>query len=114
MRVPLTVGEFLERADFVYGERVAVVDEPGTPGSLGTLTYSELHRRARNMAAVLDNMGVEEGERVAIVSPNAAKFLTSFYGVSGFGRVLVPINFRLNADEVSYIIDHSGLVGPAR
>jgi acyl-CoA synthetase (AMP-forming)/AMP-acid ligase II len=108
MRVPLTVGEFLERADFVYGERPAVVDEPGTPGSLGTLTYGELHRRARNMAGVLDNMGVEQGERVAIVSPNAAKFLTSFYGVSGFGRVLVPINFRLNADEVSYIIDHSG------
>jgi len=34
--------------------------------------------------------------------------LTSFYGVSGFGRILVPINFRLTAAEVAYIIEHSG------
>ncbi|HEX2851078.1 MAG TPA: AMP-binding protein [Acidimicrobiales bacterium] len=108
MRVPLTVGEFLERAAFVYGDRPAVVDEPDRPGTLGTLTYAEVHRRARNMAAVLDGMGVEHGERVAIVSHNAARFLIAFFGVSGFGRVLVPINFRLNADEVSYIVDHSG------
>ncbi len=45
---------------------------------------------------------------MAIVSPNAGRFLTSFFGVSGFGRILVPINFRLNAEEISYILDHSG------
>ncbi|MFP5326795.1 MAG: AMP-binding protein [Acidimicrobiia bacterium] len=108
MFVPLTVGEFLARADFVYGERVGVVDEPGRPGSLGEVSYAEIHRRARHMAATLDGMGVEHGERVAIVSQNAARFLISFYGVSGFGRVLVPVNFRLNAEEVNYIVDHSG------
>jgi fatty-acyl-CoA synthase len=108
MRVPLTVGDFLERADVVYGDRVAVVDEPGRPGSFGELTYREVHKRAMGMAAALDRMGVEQGERVAIVSQNAARFLIAFFGVSGFGRVLVPVNFRLNADEVSYIIDHSG------
>jgi fatty-acyl-CoA synthase len=108
MRVPLTIGEFLERADLVYGDRVAVVDEPDTPGSFGTLTYHEVHRRARAMAAALDRMGVAQGERVAIVSPNAARFLISFFGVSGFGRVLVPANFRLNAEEIRYIVDHSG------
>ena len=53
-------------------------------------------------------MGVGPGERVAIVSPNSARFLVSFFGVSGYGRVLVPINFRLNAEEVGYIVDHSG------
>jgi fatty-acyl-CoA synthase len=108
MRVPLTVGDFLERAAFVYGERIAVVDEPGRPGELGALTYTEMHRRARTMAAALDRMGVEHGERVAIVSQNASRFLISYFGVSGFGRVLVPVNFRLNADEVNYIVDHSG------
>ncbi len=108
MRVPLTVGDFLERAATVYGDRVAVVDEPGRPGDLGAITYSSLRRRARNMAATLDRMGVAQGERVAIVSPNAARFLISFYGVSGYGRTLVPINFRLNAEEVAYIVEHSG------
>ncbi|MDE3204133.1 MAG: AMP-binding protein [Acidobacteriota bacterium] len=108
MRVPLTVGDFLDRAVTVYGPRPAVVDEPGTAGSLGTLSYAELEARARGMALALEGMGVGLGERVAIVSPNAARFMISFFGVSGFGRVLVPVNFRLNSEEIQYIIDHSG------
>ena len=108
MNVALTVGDFLTRAAQVYPDRVALVDEPDTPGSLGRLTYAQLHRRARGMALALERMGVGQGERVAIVSPNAARFLIAFWGVSGFGRVLVPINFRLNADEVRYIVEHSG------
>ncbi|HET6965188.1 MAG TPA: AMP-binding protein [Acidimicrobiales bacterium] len=108
MQVPLTVRDFLDRAVAVYGGRTAMVDEPGTPGSLGAITYEELDARARGMALALEEMGVEQGERVAIVSPNAARFMISFFGVSGFGRVLVPVNYRLNAEEVQYIIDHSG------
>jgi len=108
MFVPLTVGDFLERAAKVYPDRPALVDEPGTPGSLGTITYRELEARARQMALSLESMGVAQGERVAIVSPNAARFMISFFGVSAWGRVLVPINYRLNADEVGYIVEHSG------
>jgi acyl-CoA synthetase (AMP-forming)/AMP-acid ligase II len=48
------------------------------------------------------------GERVAIVSPNSARLLVTLFGVSGWGRVVVPINFRLNAEEVGYIVRHSG------
>jgi acyl-CoA synthetase (AMP-forming)/AMP-acid ligase II len=108
MKVPLTIGDYLSRGAAVYGERTAVFDEPGTPGSLGALTYRELERRARGMALALDGMGVDHGERVAIVSPNAARFLISYFGVSAYGRILVPINYRLNADEIGYIVDHSG------
>ncbi len=108
MKVPLTVGDFLDRAALAYRDRTAVVDEPGATAGLGAITYQELEARARGMALALDHMGVEEKERVAIVSPNAARFLISFYGVSAYGRALVPINFRLVADEVQYIVDHSG------
>jgi acyl-CoA synthetase (AMP-forming)/AMP-acid ligase II len=108
MKVPLTIGDYLSRGAAVYGDRTAVFDEPGTAGSLGTLTYRELERRARGMALALDAMGVAHGERVAIVSPNAARFLISYFGVSAYGRILVPVNYRLNADEISYIIGHSG------
>jgi fatty-acyl-CoA synthase len=108
MKVPLTIGDFLRRGAAVYGDRTAVFDEPGTAGSLGALTYRELDSRARGMALALAEMGIGPGERVAIVSPNAARFLISFFGVSGYGRVLVPVNFRLNADEISYIVAHSG------
>src|SRR5690242_3486480 len=109
MIIPLTLSDFLERAELVYGEREAIVDEPEPPGGgLGRFTYRRFAQMCRSMAAALDDMGVGEGERVAIVSPNAARFLVALYGVSVFGRVLVPVNFRLNAEEIRYIFEHSG------
>lgn len=109
MKVALTILDHLRRAEQVYGDRVAVVDESDQPAeSWGSLTYAEMARRARAQAAGLDALGVPHGARVAIVSQNSARLLTAFFGVSGYGRVLVPINFRLVAEEVSYIVDHCG------
>jgi acyl-CoA synthetase (AMP-forming)/AMP-acid ligase II len=109
MIVPLTLGDFLERAELVYGPREAVVDEPSPPGGgLGRFSYAQFAAMARSQAAALDDLGVGENERVAIVSPNAARFLVSLFGVSVFGRILVPVNFRLNAEEIRYILEHSG------
>src|SRR5450631_182209 len=108
MQVPLGVGDFLDRAALVYADRIAVVDEPGVPGSWGRITYGELQRRAWGMARALSELGVGLGERVAIVSPNAARFLCGFWGVSAYGRILVPVNYRLNREEVRYIVEHSG------
>ena len=108
MKVALTIADFLERAESVYPDRTAFVDEPDCPWSLGDLTYREVAARARGMALWLDRMDIGQGERVAIVSPNCARILISFFGVSGHGRVFVPINFRLGADEIAYIVEHSG------
>src|SRR5215468_8071446 len=109
MIVPLTLADFLERAEHVYGDREALVDEPNPPGGgLGRITYGEFAAMSRSLAAALDDLGVGDGERIAIVSPNAARFLVSLFGVSVFGRVIVPVNFRLNAEEVRYIVEHSG------
>ena len=109
MKVALTVNDFLFRAEDLYPDRVGVVDEPDQPAeSWGTLTYREVAERARAQAAGLDALGIGTGERVAMVTHNSARLLTSFYGLSGSGRILVPINFRLNADEVQYIVEHSG------
>ena len=105
----MSVMDFLDRAETVYRDRVAVVDEPDQPApSWGELTFGELAGRARALAAGLDELGVGAGERVAMVSHNSARLLTAFWGVSGFGRVLVPVNFRLSAEEVAYIVEHSG------
>ena len=109
MKVALTVNDFLRRAEQVYPDRIGVVDEPDQPAaSWGSITYGEMGRRARALAAGLDAAGIAQGERVAMVSQNSARLLTAFYGVSGSGRILVPINFRLVAEEIQYIIDHSG------
>ncbi len=109
MIVPLTLGDFLERAELVYGGREAVVDEPAPPGGgLGRITYCQFADMARSLAAALDDLGVGPNERVAIVSPNAGRFLVALFGVSVFGRILVPVNFRLNAEEIRFILEHSG------
>ena len=109
MRVALTIMDHLRRAEQVYGDRIAVIDEPDQPAdSWGSITYARLAELARAQAAGLDALGVPHGARVAVVSQNSARLLASFFGVSGFGRVLVPINFRLVAEEVAYIVEHCG------
>jgi acyl-CoA synthetase (AMP-forming)/AMP-acid ligase II len=109
MKVALTVNDYLGRAELLYPDRVAIVDEPDQPAeSWGTITYAEMARRAKAMAAGLDALGVGVGERVAMVSHNSARLLTALFGVSGSGRILVPINFRLVAEEVKYIVAHCG------
>jgi fatty-acyl-CoA synthase len=108
MKVPLTSADFLARAEQVHGERIGVVDEPDGPDSLGDVTYAELARRVRALQAGLDELGVDPGERVAVVSPNSARMLELMYAVPSSGRILVPINFRLRSEEVEFIVDHSG------
>ena len=109
MKVPFTIADFLYRAENAYSDRVALVDEPGAPGGdLGELTWRQFAQKARSQAAKLDQLGIDPGERVAMVSQNSGRLMTSFYGVSGYGRVFVPINFRLSHDEIEYIIDHCG------
>ena len=109
MKVALTVNDFLQRAELLYPNRIGLVDEPDQPAeSWNSLTYSQMAQRARAMASGLDALGIGVGERVAMVSQNSARLLTALFGVSGSGRVLVPINFRLVAEEVRYIVQHSG------
>jgi fatty-acyl-CoA synthase len=107
--VPFSAADFLDRALAVYRNRIGIFDEPDQPAaSLGDLTYAELGERSRAMAAKHDSLGLEVGDRVAFVSHNSARLLSAFFGVCGYGRVLVPINFRLSAEEIGYILKHSG------
>jgi fatty-acyl-CoA synthase len=104
MIVPFSVNDFLQRAVAVYGDRIGIHDEPDQPApSIGDLTYARVDELARAMAAQHDRMGLEIGDRIAFVSHNSARLFTAFYGVCGYGRVLVPVNFRLSFDEVQYI-----------
>jgi len=109
MEVALTVRDHLRRAEVVYGDRIGIVDEPDQPAEpWAPTTYRRMAELARAQAAGLDALGVPPGARVAMVSQNSARTLTSFFGVSGWGRVFVPINFRLSCDEVAYIVEHCG------
>src|SRR5438046_1944514 len=102
MEVPLTPLEFARRTRALYSDREAVVD-----GEL-RLTYADFFERCDRWSAALQRLGVEAGDRIAYIAPNTHAQLESFYAVPQIGAVLVPINYRLSADEFAYIIDHSG------
>ncbi|HEY6274764.1 MAG TPA: long-chain-fatty-acid--CoA ligase [Streptosporangiaceae bacterium] len=102
MEVPLTPLEFARRTRRLHGHRAAVID-----GDL-RLTYEQFFDRCDRWSAALQGLGVAAGDRVATIAPNTHAQLESFYAVPQIGAVLVPINYRLTADDFVYIISHSG------
>ena len=102
METPLTPLEFARRTRKLYGDREGVVD-----GDL-RLTYEEFFDRCDRWSSALQAMGVGRGDRVAYIAPNTHEQLESFYAVPQIGAVLVPINFRLTAEDFVYITSHSG------
>src|SRR5206468_1460406 len=102
METPLTPLEFARRARRLYSEREAVVD-----GKL-RLTYGQFFNRCDRWSSALQVLGAKEGDRIAYIAPNTHAQLESFYAVPQIGAVLVPINYRLTADDFAYVISHSG------
>ena len=102
METPLSPLEFARRTRKLYPERDAVVD-----GDL-RLNYKEFFDRCDGWSYALQTLGVREGDRVAYIAPNTHAQLESFYAVPQIGAVLVPINYRLTADDFAYLIQHSG------
>src|SRR5256884_6155291 len=101
METPLTPLDFARRARKLYGDREAVVD-----GAL-RLTYEQFLDRCDRWSSVLQTLGIAKGDRVAYIAPNTHAQLESFYAVPQLGAVLVPINYRLTADDFAYLINHS-------
>jgi len=98
----LTPLQFLDRSAFVYREKPAV-----RYGAL-THTYPELYARVRRLADALVRAGVAPGDRVAVLLPNVPPMLEAHFAVPLMRGVLVTINVRLLADEIAYILGHSG------
>ena len=98
----LTPLSFLERAARVWPDKVAVVY-----GSQ-RLTYAEFAAETLRVARALRANGLEPGDRVAYLMPNLPQMLIAHFAVPLAGGVLVATNTRLTAEEVSYILRHSG------
>src|SRR5256885_1617049 len=102
METPLTPLEFARRARKLYADREAVV------AGERRLTYEQFLDRCDRWSACLRALGVAQTDRVAYLAPNTHAQLESFYAVPQIGAVLVPINYRLTADDFAYLINHSG------
>jgi fatty-acyl-CoA synthase len=102
METPLSPLEFARRARKLHAQREAVVD-----GEL-RFTYAQFGRRCDQWSAALAKLGVRKGDRVATIAPNTHQHLEQFYAIPQLGAVIVPINYRLSAEDFVYVTEHSG------
>lgn len=108
MRISCNILHFLQRGAHVYGKRTAIIDPflpPDDP--MRHLTYEDVWRLVHAQARAFSKMGISERAKIAVLSDNSARFFISLFSISGFNRVVVPINFRLKRNEIEYILRHS-------
>ena len=73
-----------------------------------TTTWAQLANRSRRLAAALEDLGVQRGDRVIILITNRPEFAEALLAINTIGAVAVPINFRLVASEVQFLAEDSG------
>jgi fatty-acyl-CoA synthase len=96
------IGSWTARRARMSPDRTAVIHGDAE------LTYRELHERATRMAHVLTGLGVSGGDRVAYLGPNEPAFLETLFATGMVGGIFVPLNTRLAAPELAYILADSG------
>ncbi|MGZ3548255.1 MAG: acyl--CoA ligase family protein [Vulcanimicrobiaceae bacterium] len=99
---PLTPIDFLERSAYVYRSKVAVVD------GAERRTYPQMLERVYRFAHVLRHLGLQRGDRVAVIAPNATQLLEAHFAVPLAGGILCALNIRLSPGEIGYILEHCG------
>ncbi|KAA1422967.1 long-chain-fatty-acid--CoA ligase [Mumia zhuanghuii] len=71
-------------------------------------TWSQLHENSLAAAGALARRGVQEGDRVLLLTLNHSEFVEAVLAINSLGAIAVPVNFRLAPDEVRYIVEDSG------
>ncbi len=100
MVIPLNETDFLKRALAVYADSEAVVcgDQ--------RLTYGELGQRVNRWAHMMSHLGLQKGDRVALLLQNDHRILDAFFGAPQLGAISMPLNFRLVTSDYEYILNH--------
>ncbi|AOH54854.1 o-succinylbenzoate--CoA ligase [Peribacillus muralis] len=101
MITPLTPMDWKRRAVKYYPHKVAVIDGEKA------FTYMEFGQRIDRLSLALHASGIEKGDHIAVMLPNTHHMLECFYGICQLGAVMVPLNYRLSAEDLEYIIKHS-------
>jgi acyl-CoA synthetase (AMP-forming)/AMP-acid ligase II len=102
---PLLISSIIQHADHCHGDTEVV--SRAVEGGIHRYTYSQAHRRARQLAQALMRLGVGGGDRVGTLAWNGYRHLELYYGISGMGAVMHTINPRLFPEQIAYIIGHA-------
>ncbi|MET3696264.1 fatty-acyl-CoA synthase [Bacillus oleivorans] len=101
MITPLTPLDWKRRAIKYYPNKIAVIDGEKQ------FTYEQFGKRIDRLSVALHKAGIRKGDHVAVMLPNTHYMLECFYGISQLGAAMVPLNYRLSANDLEYIINHS-------
>lgn len=93
-----------EAADRVF---LRCASERTAPDALDEVTFDQLWRRSRRVAAGLLARGIRPGERIAVAAPNQAEWLELFFGAASIGAVLVTLNVRYRESELDYMLNQA-------
>src|SRR4051794_33325481 len=99
------LGDLLRRTALRYPAKTAVVF------GAERLSYGEFNATVNRTAHALADRGVTRGDRIALLSHNCTDFVVVSFALAKLGAVLVPVNFMLGADEIAFILEHSGASG---
>ncbi|HEY1824999.1 MAG TPA: long-chain fatty acid--CoA ligase [Acidimicrobiales bacterium] len=101
---PLLISDMVRHGDAIYSEKKVFTV---TPNGVEEATFSQIARRAEQLAAALEKLGVRRGERVATFMWNNQAHMEVYLAVPSMGAVLHTLNIRLFPDQLSYIINHA-------
>ena len=104
MSTEINIGAYLGTRAFLNPGKEAVYDV----ASDQRFTFAELNGRANQACAALAALGLEKGDRVALLTYNGHEFLESFFGPAKAGLVIMPLNWRLTAEELAFIHKDGG------
>src|SRR4051812_2000449 len=105
MNFPLTLTHFFERSRRLFAKKELATRVPGR--TLFRYTYADFAERTMRLAGVLRDLGIGKGDRVATLAWNSHRHLEIYWAAPLSGAVLHTLNFRLSAQDLTYIINHA-------
>jgi acyl-CoA synthetase (AMP-forming)/AMP-acid ligase II len=92
----------LRKALDLYPEKIAIIDRERS------YTYQQIGKRVAGLARFLKSQGIQAQDRISILEVNSHSFLEAYYAAAGLGAILNPLNYRLAAREVAFILKDAG------
>src|SRR5467141_4277642 len=103
MDMPLLVSSLIEHADRSHGETEIV--SRTVEGPIHRYTYTEAHKRSKQLAQALTRLGVKPSQRVGTLAWNGFRHFELYYGVAGMGAVVHTVNPRLFPEQLVFIVN---------
>jgi fatty-acyl-CoA synthase len=105
MNYQLTLPLVLRRAETLFSKKEIVSLLPDK--TLHRYTYGHFARRVKKLAVALKHLGIHPGDRVATLCGNHYQHLEAYFAIPCIGAIIHPLNLRLSADDLAYIVNHA-------